>query len=200
MPSDDYVNTLYPEVRAVAEQVAHKWRDVATADDLEQDIWVRLLESDYAQKLAQFDKQARGATLARIANQVADKQRLDYDHFTGNFRYSANEVRVLLKNGVLTEERVTTRTERLDLDEATAMLRERNPRYAEVIYKKYVSGETIDARHVLTRAVDKLTECMNSVHNGRMARNGGVIGNRKVISSTRARIQTAIQETGHEGR
>lgn len=191
--------SLLPEIRAASERVARDWSSVTTADDVEQEMALHLLEKKSATTLSEFDPPARRTALYRIGVQIAVQERIDYDHFTGNFCYSTKDVRGILESGALAEGREKTHTERLDLDEGSAMLRDRNPRYAELIAERYLYGYEVDDRKALTRAVDALTECMNSVNNGRSREYTDGPGTRKVISNAKAQVMTTIAETGRVG-
>src|SRR5690606_39471710 len=92
---------------------------------------------------------ARADVLARIGTHIASRYRDDYDYFTGNFRYSTREVRKILERGALYEERTRTDTERLDLDEGVALLRKRNPRYAELIGRSEEHTSELQSRENL---------------------------------------------------
>ncbi|AIG78427.1 Hypothetical protein AJAP_27920 [Amycolatopsis japonica] len=157
---------ILPDIRRAAKRVGREWSAVTTAEDVEQEIVLHLLTKDTAEKLADFDDAARGVTLYRIGTQIAAQERIDYDHFTGNYRYSTNDVRKILDLDALLKIRERTSAEEADLDEGMAMLRKRHARYAEVVVLRYRFKENVD-RRVLHRAVDALAECMNSVHIGR---------------------------------
>lgn len=161
------IEKLLPEIQQAAKKTARDWNGIISADDAEQEIIVRLLEDAYAEKLLCFDQNARTETLEKIGRQIASDYRTDYDHFTGNFFYSTNDVREILERGALHEERISTNTERLDLDEGLCLLQKRNKRYAKVVGQRYLEGLEVSDTKLLTRAVDLLTDCMNNVHRNR---------------------------------
>src|SRR5690606_33892147 len=73
------------------------------ADDLTNDIVIRLLEGNkgYAVTLREMEIPQRTKTLNMIASQLASEARDTYEYFHGNFRYSVEEVRQLLRGGAL---------------------------------------------------------------------------------------------------
>jgi DNA-directed RNA polymerase specialized sigma24 family protein len=189
---------ILPDIKRAAARAGRDWAAVTTADDVEQEMVVRLLEADYADRLAGFEPDARAATLGKIATQVANQERVDYDHFTGNFFYSTNDVRKVLDDA-LSKIRERTVTEELDVDEGMSMLRERNPRYADTIERRFRFKEIIPDSKLLTRAVDALTECMNSVNSGRSRAHTEGPGTRRVVSNAVAQVRVTIQESGRQG-
>lgn len=188
---------ILPDIQRVATRVGREWEAVTTAEDIEQEITLHLLEKRTAKRLAEFDPAARRETLYRIGTQLAVQERVDYDYFTGNFLYSTKDVRSILESGALTEGREKTRTERLDLDEGSRMLRGRNARYAGLVARRYLEGEQFTSstdRKDLTRAVDALTECMNSVNAGRSRGYDEGPGTREVLSNAQAQYRLSSQD------
>ncbi|MFB9926297.1 hypothetical protein ACFORO_42635 [Amycolatopsis halotolerans] len=178
---------LVDEVKRAARSAARSWDGVVGADDVEQEIWVHLLEKDRTATVSAMDADDRRKVLGRIADQVARQERADYEAFRGNFHYSTDEVRAILENAgnVLDpdsragswfvasggKENVAdaedtpgseTHAERMDLVTGLARLREANPRYAEILVRHYVHGEEAAYRVELTRARDALTREMNT--------------------------------------
>lgn len=183
---NDALVKILPDIKRAAQHIALEWADVVEAEDVAHDITVILLEwPNVLAQVSQLGQRQRRQYLFQVAQQVASKERVDYEHFTGNFRYSTREVREILERGALYEKRTRTDTERLDLDEGVALLRKRNPRYAELIGRRYLQGEGMfgsTERKELTRAVDLLTNCMNNVHRNRRAEYTEGPGTRKIIS------------------
>ena len=195
---NDALVEILPDIKRAAARTAREWEDVISADDAEQEIALTLLADTYAQRVAEMEPGARADVLARIGTHIASRYRDDYDYFTGNFRYSTREVREILERGALYEGRTRTDTERLDLDEGVALLRKRNPRYAELIGRRYLMGEELgetEAR-IARRAVDLLTNCMNNVHRNRQAGYAEGPGTRKIISRQDAAWVTKSQYEG----
>lgn len=195
---NDALVKILPDIKRAAARTAREWEGIISADDAEQEIALTLLADTYAQQVAEMEPGARADVLARIGMHIASRYRDDYDYFTGNFRYSTREVREILERGALYEERTRTDTERLDLDEGVALLRKRNPRYAELIGRRYLKGEELgetEAR-IVRRAVDLLTNCMNNVHRNRRAEYTEGPGTRKIISREDAAWVTKSQYEG----
>lgn len=196
---NDALVEILPDIKRAAARTAREWEGVISADDAEQEIALALLADTYAQRVAEMEPGARADVLTRIGTHIASRYRDDYDYFTGNFRYSTREVREILERGALYEERTRTDTERLDLDEGVELLRKRNPRYAELIGRRYLRGEDLPGgteRKELTRAVDLLTNCMNNVHRNRRTGYTEGPGTRKVISRENAAWVTKFQYEG----
>lgn len=196
---------LLPEIQRAARKVSQDWWPIISEEDAAQEISLRLLEKKYAEKLLSFDAEARASTLEKIGNQIASDYRAGYDHFSGNFYYSTNDVREILKRGALLKQRKFTDTERMDLDEGCRNLRERNERYAQVIWRRYVEQEDMSdpsSRKVLSRAVELLTDCMNNVHRNRELRHTEGIGTRRVMTNPASIAILTKQEAGriNEGR
>lgn len=183
----DALTELLPEIRRAAEATARNWADVTTAEDLEQEISLALLEKEYADQISDADPSARSVVLRRIGEQIASQQRTDFDYFTGQFFYGTKDVRAALEGGALSGVREQTNTERLDVDEGMALLRGRHSRYADVITLRYMLREPVEDRKLLTRAVDALTECMNRVHENRRRDHADGLGTRRVVSNAVAR-------------
>lgn len=170
MEQNEALLSVIEDVRRAAVQVGRDWAAVTDAEEVEQEITLALLANNQATVVAEMDPDERRVALRKVGQQFASRARMDFDYFTGNFRYSTREVRSILEDGGMTGERVQTSTERLDLDEGLTLLRSRNAGYAEAIGRRYLVGEQAadaTARKHLTRAVDALTDAMNNVHRNR---------------------------------
>lgn len=187
---------LHAEVLSAARITARRWQGVIDADDAEQEIWVRLLESDYIDRLSDMDKPARGYVLRRIGHQVAGRYRDDYEVFSGQVFYSTDEVRALLAKGLLDrppdelDTASDTMSEWLDLHEATEQLRDQHPSHADIIAARYVVGDYEPGPaggKPLTLAVDALTREMNRIHRRRWAPHEDGPGSRRAVSNAAAR-------------
>src|SRR5690606_39941674 len=95
---NEAVTELYPEIQRAAKKIANEWPDVVEADDLTNDIVIRLLEGNkgYAVSLREMEIPQRTKTLNMIASQLASEARDTYEYFHGNFRYSLEVARELL--------------------------------------------------------------------------------------------------------
>lgn len=200
---DEY--DVYDEVTRAARITARRWPGVIDSEDAEQEIWVRLLESDYLDRLAEMDSAARTHVLGRIGGQVASRYRDDYEAFSGNLSYGTDEVRAMLRAGLLARQRreldpsSETLTEFLDLHEGAQSLRDGSPQYAETIHKVFLEGGTVDHRMQVTRAVDALTREMNRVSSRRFALHADGPGTRTVLSNAQAHYVTSKNNDGFEG-
>lgn len=180
---------LLPDIRSVARSVAGRWSNTVGGDDLVQDISVILLRDRYAERLLGMDLPARKYVLGKIAGRVAAQEATDYEHFSGNFTYSTNEVRDLLSRGGLDApghelvdgEYVDTNAgdpiavsaceisvDGIDLRTAFGRLSERKQGLLADRYVLGVTSADASVRKELSRAVDALTHEMNQA--GRKAR------------------------------
>lgn len=187
------------EISRAAHIVARKWPGVIDADDVNQEIWVRLL-SQKTSALDALDPDARLRTLVRIGDQVAADYRNDHEVFSGNVYYGTDDVRALLKKGLLAKRREDldaaseTLTEFIDLHEGAVMLRNTQPQHAAVVSDVFLFGNEDDDRKRATRAVDALTRCMNRVHTTRYAHEGP--GSRRAISNSAGRTAVSKDYNG----
>jgi hypothetical protein len=179
------------EVTKAAKTVAFQWPGIVEADDLEQDITLHLLESpgSVEKLLRDFDDRQRLNAIIKIGHKIASEERTDYELFSGNFRYSVNEVKQILEDRVLHNEspelgsnwsvadytssggefadtvntKLATET---DLRRGMDRLRKVNSGYAEVIDRRYLKDEVFAkedeaSRTRLSRALTALTTQMN---------------------------------------
>lgn len=162
----EQISDLLPVIKEAAGVVARQWPDTVEADDVEQDIALRLLQSPRSvNKLIERMGQAeRKTAVIKIGHQIAAQARADYEVFSGQYRYGVQEVRALLDNGALTIDRSEVSASAVDLDEGLALMLERNPSYVGVLYRVFRDGEDTDHRQRIARAVELLTELMNRVH------------------------------------
>jgi DNA-directed RNA polymerase specialized sigma24 family protein len=188
------VTALADDVRRAARAVATEWPGTISAEEVEQEIYLRLLEApdDIEKFLRDMTERERFGALRNIGHRVAASERADYDVFRGNYRYSVGEVRDLLKGGVLAKERKDIQAERLDVDEALARI---SPRRRAIVWSEYVTGDYDKtegaARKELTRAVDSLTDAMNKVYRNRQADYVSGPGSRRAVSNTHAQAITS---------
>lgn len=164
MPSkNDLVGDLAPWVRKVAKKVAGNWPTVICSDDLEQELYLRLLEFSEGAlgRLVEATDGARYGSLNRMAVQIASGYRNDYEMFTGNYHYGADEVRQLLEDGSLVFPDLLTASERSDLALAFDDL---SDHYQEVLTRRFVEFDNDRSdRMTISRAVNSLTLHMNRV-------------------------------------
>ncbi|GGM45154.1 hypothetical protein GCM10012275_15260 [Longimycelium tulufanense] len=187
---------IYGDVRRAARDVATAWPGVIEADDAEQEIWAKLMESrDYVRQVTDMDPPDRYNALRRIGTQVAAQYREDYARFSGQVHYGTEEVKALLEGGALTRGHTDTATERLDLGEGLELLRKRNQGYADALVEAYLLGTyplvTGAGRKRLSRARLALTQAMNNVHRNRRTAYQDGPGTREVLSNDTARYVTS---------
>jgi hypothetical protein len=186
---------LQDAIHRAAGIVARRWPSVIEADDAEQEIWVRLLENDYYDRVAGLEPAAQTSTLIRIGSQIASGYRDDYEVFSGQVYYATDEVRALLTSGLLDRRRdeidaaSETLTEWMDLHEGAQSLRDSHPAQAAVIARRFLLGEPVEHSQQVTRAVDALTRHMNQVHRRRSADYEGP-GSRRAMSNAAAQHTT----------
>lgn len=212
---NEAVTELYPEIQRAAKKIANEWSDVVEADDLTNDIVIRLLEGNkgYAVTLREMEIPQRTKTLNMIASQLASEARDTYEYFHGNFRYSLEEVRQLLRGGALfhvgqeiveshfskreeaggatdpnplgfKEPKVRDQTENLDIEVCFRSLSENHRR---VLVSAYLAGSYSGHHQRVTEAEEALMHAMN--RNFRTAKtNHDGPGSRKAISNAQAAV------------
>lgn len=169
---------LYREVSRAARSVSDNWPGVIDSDDVEQEIWLHLLErSSYLEKVRVMSHDERVTVFLGIGHQVASRYRADLALFTGNVRYGADEVRRLLKAGALLsaledlQNGSQSVTEALDLREGFQALREKSDVYSDAIESEFIHEDydksAATSRRRLGEAVRRLTELMNNVNRRR---------------------------------
>lgn len=216
--TDDEYKLLEPDVKTAAKTTAREWDGIIETDDAEQEIWVRLLESPSSlAEISGMDQAARVSALTRIGRQIGSGYRDDYGYFSGNYQYSANEVREMLDRGALEAnptdgdfgsdmppiweyeasiiqqfERTDTETatQRIDLALGMRGLRDAASPYFAIIVNKFRNGIGPDHWKTTTRAVDALTHEMNRVNTRRKANYEQGPGTRKAMSNDQAQKLT----------
>lgn len=172
----DNLATLAGSVRVAARRTAQYWPETVAADDVEQDLWVRLLEgsADALTELANSPRAGVTSALHKMGMQVAAHERDDYELFSGNYHYSGDEVRALLSEGVLTITESDTVAEKTDLLEALPNIPDAQ---RAVLTRRYVEGVRFERgsadEKTLQRAVRTLTSEMNRSFNRRRVEHDG---------------------------
>lgn len=169
------------KVRKAARSVASGVNQVE-ADDVEQDIWVRLLEDTkyYGTLCGQEDP---FQSLKRIGKQEAYKQSSAYEHYSGNYTYTPGEVRGLL-NEYLFDVTIESISEHVDLVEGLLLLRDNNKNQFNNVVNKWVHGIEKNTGDT-TKAVVKLAQMMNQVNKSARYSYEGP-GSRQVLSNSQA--------------
>lgn len=179
---------LYVHVEKVAKSTAYKWTDLDW-EDIRQDMWVHFLERpNEMDRILEDDYETRDKKLRKVGSQVAVAEVHGYEQYSGQYIYGTDEVRGLLRAGVVLKSDAGTSTERTDLSLAMLELKDTNPSYFEVIVDNYVHEKILSntERVRLTRARDKLTLLMNKIHNLREWTYHSGPGARQVHSNGRA--------------
>lgn len=149
-------------VQREARSAESRWNKIITADDIEQEIWLFIMETRSTERFLQDAEPAQVAAALRTrADIICSKERLDLDHFTGNFHYTTTEVRDLLEKVYIEEPTITTADEHADITTALDDLEDEHPGHFIVLYKKYSFGIEPSDTKKTTRAVDALTTIMN---------------------------------------
>ena len=176
--TEEFREKVKKAARSVANGVT-----LVEADDVEQDIWVRLLEdTDYYHELCEQEDPYR--SLRRLGRQEAYKQATTLEHFSGQYTYTPPEVRVLLTE-YLIDTRLEKVAEHVDLVEGLLLLKDKNKKRFNILIDKFVHGIDPPARMRVTEAVDSLTRHMNQANKAARYSYEGV-GNRKVLTNSQS--------------
>lgn len=153
-----------------------QWPGVIDADDAEQGTYARLLATPGSvSKILEMGPDAQYRAIVGIANQIASKERDEYAHFRGNFRYSVKEVKSLLLSGGLTSNDTKVRAEVFDLHAGFKALQDRNESYANAIAKRHFFDEPMankSEEDALRRGLEALTNEMNRSNRNSTIRSG----------------------------
>ena len=195
-------------VSKAAVNVAWQWPGVLTSEEAEQEIWLKLMESPGSMKKLRdsFDDKQRLNAIIQMGHQIGNRLLNEEMIATGNFRYSVNAVKNILKDAAEQERdpsaKKVTKSALLDMKRGMEALREKNAGYAEAISERYRSGEIPlagAASSRLSRALTALTTCMNREHKRNHAVRDDGPGTRKAISSAAARVVSTTEWQGDYG-
>lgn len=189
--NNETYEALKKAVKNAARFTADEWPGIVEADDVEQDIWLRLLESPgSAAKLVDMNDRDRKVSLNKIGRQLAVEERSSYELFASQIHYSTDEVREILEAGALVGEGFNSEDERIDFDYAIELLRENTPQYVEYLWDYHegdvASENQVNAWKRASRAVRKLSDYMNTYTRDRRDNHVGP-GSRTAISTDEAR-------------
>lgn len=192
------MEVLVKPVKRAARSVAYQWPGIIDADDVEQEIYLRLLvTAGSVEKILEMAKDAQYRAIVGIGHQIASRERNDYSYYSGNYKYALADVKKVLLDKILTSDEFHWNEAVSDTAEA---MRELKPEYRAAIVKRYIywdTGETSvpgAAAMELSRATEALTDAMNA--NARRKYAEQDVQMRKVISNSQAR---AITENDYEG-
>lgn len=187
MTLNEKLGNFAPVIARAARSVAHQWPGVVDKDDVEQSIWIRLLESPGSvEEISQMDSRAQYRAIVGMGHQIASRERTDYDFYKGSYRYSVKEVRDLLNQGILIDPLPSFRAELIDIEEGLSKL---NPRYQGAVVGRYRDGEdpASEADQKATeRGVDSLVDEMNKAHRTRFSERDDGPGTREVLTREQA--------------
>ncbi|AST15206.1 DNA binding protein [Rhodococcus phage AppleCloud] len=164
--SEAVYDELKEQVVRASKNVSRLWSGIIEADDLEQRLWEHILtRPSTVQVLMDARGDDRYGQLARLAHREAGRERADYEVFSGQFHYSVDEVkgslgRILTQPGEIT-------AEVMDVMDGLEALSSKNSRHLDLILRRYADGEVLESgadRKALTRALESLTELVNTVH------------------------------------
>lgn len=199
---------LQRDIERAARHIQLEWPEVVDSwEDMASDIMALLVKDNQGIKIQQLDPKAKRKTLHMIGQQIASSMRDDYEHFTGNYLYSTNEVRSILGSGILKEltetvelpgtdrdwavgdKKSVTRLEHVDVLNAFNQL---EGHHRGILIRRFNQGEQLDNvdRKDLTRAVDRLTDILNRTRRRQASQHNGP-GSRKAISNSRARQEVS---------
>ncbi len=216
--------TLGKEIRKAAKSVAFQWPGIVGQEDMEQLLRVHLLETPGSvEKILGMGDAAKYRAVIGIGHQLASKERANYEHFSNNFRYSVNEVKALLRSGILkafgpglrsswniTEEFVsrggefedavlTKNSMETDLLRGMQGLLKANAGYYDAIRRTHLEDETaLEAvdRKRLERAQVALTTQMNRSFKQQHADRPDGPGTRRAVTNRAAQVISAQEYAG----
>ena len=170
MDKDELHSKLCDLVKKAAESAERRWGGVLQADDIEQELWLFILESPRVQEyLTTSNPRAVMSALKRKSDSLCSKEQLDYGHFTGNFIYTPQYVKDLLK--MKEEGKELEVEEEIDLGIALKYLARKNKTYHQYVHNYYFLGVRTPGdtqRRGRARAIEKLADIMNWTHRDRV--------------------------------
>lgn len=187
---DELYNLIHKDVAREARLAASRWNGLLDAEDIEQELWLWILERPGTQA---FFKEAsiaqRRASLSSRAEAICSSEKVTFEHFTGQYLYTPTKVRELLDTywGTdvssvspevldLAEKELSptmiqnilggtiSSDERVDLEQGLEVLADTHPDYHEAIYHSFYFGESDEddaMRKRKERGIDKLASIMN---------------------------------------
>lgn len=186
---------IHEDVAREARLAAARWHMNTDADDIEQELWLWVMERPGTQQFFKTANKAQiAAALSSRATDICSKDKVSYEHFSGQYVYTPAEVREILdvyfgsdvsevSDEVLTlaQENLSetmignilgghiTPDEKIDIELGLDHLVAINPDYYKILVDAYEAGIEPEERVYKTRAVDKLTDIMNQKRSQRAA-------------------------------
>lgn len=184
---NDLYEQIHEQVAREARLAAAKWNGMVEAYDVEQELWLWVMERPATQRFLRSANPAQlASSLASRAGDICSKERISYEHFSGQFTYTPAEVRDLLDTYwgtdvhsvspevmALAQENLSQTMienilggnisvdEKVDLEQALGELEDIQPNYYFILHEAYSAGIEPEGRMSKTRAVGKLTTLMN---------------------------------------
>lgn len=200
MTTNELLNDLSVVIKRAAKSVEFQWPNLLESGDIEQEILLRLFESPgSAVKIHAMDDRARYRAIVGIGHQVASRERIDYDHYKGSYRYSVGEVKKLLNRGVLNQGVDGFNDAVIDLMEALESLVDGTPQYVEAVVSRYADDQlptSTRERDALHRGLTALADAMNKSSRVRFAERDDGVGTRDSLTNAQARQTSSSQYDG----
>lgn len=161
----DLHDAIGDQVADAARRASAKWHGLLEPAEIESEIWIQIMESPAtARDLETKDSNLVFDLLCRYADRICMKERDDYEHFTGNYRYSVNEAKALIEEFFLRDGEELM-VDMVDVDVAFVRLMEVNKNQATAIFRRYALGEIpaqgSSFKNYLARGLIHLTDLMN---------------------------------------
>lgn len=160
---EEMYTLLHTPIEKAAASASYKWHGLLEPDEIASELWIEILDSGAtAGKLQGSDMNLVTDLLARMADRICIGERDDYEHFTGNYRYSVNEAKVLVEEYFLRNEEEFM-VDLVDVEIALDQLLEINQGQYEAIFRRYALGEVPvePMKSRLKRGLTKITDYMN---------------------------------------
>ena len=160
---------LYTElgepIQIAARRASANWYGLLEPEEIESELWIEILESDATEgKLGISDPDLLIDLLVRMAERICIKERDNYEHYSGNYRYSVNEIKEIAEQYfVRSGEDIVE--EHLDFQVAyDSLMSNPDDVYADSIFRRYAVGEIPKSgsdKMRLSRGLTKLANLMN---------------------------------------
>lgn len=162
---NDFYTVYHEDVARISRKVANEFKTVQ-AEDLEQDLWADL--SATWEKILEASKFTVQSIIRRRALQLANKERIDYMHFSGSYLYTPKDVRLILSESAWSDiDQAPDIEGRVDV---RAKFDKLAPGRQAAVYKRYGLGVTYkelskSEQNALERGVGQITDWLNSALN-----------------------------------